>query len=589
MSGLIHNSVFRPLSATLTLGASPFTFQPTVVEVQRLSLRAGAEIGTAMVRYGGNYAENATPAIGQRASISVGGTMIFRGAVVDAPFEIAEDADHFELVLSCDKWLMQVATIGQALMGSQTGGGFLDVGSEVIFNKNGRPNKDPSALDFRFGDGAEFWSIKQMLELIFTYYIASTVAALPSPLTLPAEFDATPSHVNLVGQTALQAVDTLCELAACSWGLTPATAASVWTLVKPGAGTVKTVSLFRPRAGAGVSSATTLHATACRVEHSMVHSYDRCQAISGRMVVDTTYGTTGSSPLLVKHGNFKDKTFVARYGVDVTAYQAKGLGQNLSSGAKPKKWLSNLVTRMKEDGSAYLSASDIEADPKLRHAPAVNGPIVWFDFDAEIDNARLVTGGYRVDIENCLIDFEPIIQLATTEKGDIAAEVEDWSAVGIWVTAATVIERVEYVQKTIPNPWFPLAHYLVLRKEDLVPEKRLNVYLPDLADTGDRNAVALYANGSELEAYVDVGDQLTELAENALAASDELERRCELRFPCFPLFTLGDLLVIQGRSLGLSGNEVVTEIEYNVSEAYETIVRACNVVAGMKAIRDGNA
>jgi hypothetical protein len=581
----ITNAIFKPLQAVLTLEENPFEFAPLVVAVQRISLQAGAEIGTAVVEYPATYAQNATPAIGKRASIKIGETMVFRGAIAHAPFEIGPDRDEFQLILSCDKWLMARNVIGQAAIGS-TVGGFIDVGYDLVFNKDGRPNRDPAEIEFSLGTGAVYWTLQDMLTFVFDNYIDTDVAIIPGGLTLPEEFLIAPSHVNLVGQTALQAVDTICKIASVSWGLVPAEDASGLCIVKPGTGTARVARFYKPKAGAGVSGVNTLHANAGRVEHSMVRTRDYIQAVSGNVVCEQTYSNIGLTCLLDLVPGFKDPKYVARFAVDVTQYAANELGQSLTAGSKPKPWLGSLVTRIKADGSAYLLAAEIAADPELRAAKRVDAPIVWMSADGDPLRARLVTGGMRVDSEHCTIDFESEVELAKSvpvdsEKNKNTIKFIDWEAVGIWATVATITERVEYDQESEPSPYLPLAHYLVIRKDDLIPEKRFNSWLPDLATSSNRNAIEIQAETDE-ESYVDVESQLTEIASNALVGSNALETRLELKFPCFPLFQLGDWVTVEGRALGLSGNEVVIGIDYDVNESFETAIQCTNVISGVK-------
>lgn len=583
----INNSVFKPLQAVLTLEENPFSFVPLVVAVRRISLRAGADVGTAVVDYPATYASNPVAAIGKRASIKIGETMVFRGAIASAPLEVGVDRDEFQIILSCDKWIMKRNIIGQAAIGS-TVGGFNDVGYDVVFNKDGQPNKDPDAdvLDFCLGSSAAYWTAEDMLRFVFANYIDEDVAVISDDTTLPEEFLVTPSHVNLVGQTALQAIDTICQIAGVSWGLIPDDEASVFVVVKPQTGTAKTVRLFQPKFEAGVSSAGTQHATGGRVEKTMLSSHDYFQAISGCMVIESTFTNQGDSPLLTRAIGFVDKKFVARFKVDVTAYQANSLGQSLSAGAKPKPWLGSLVTRIKDDGSAYITAEEMDADPELRHAKRVDGPVVWLSQDSDIDNARLVTGGLRVDLENCTIDFEKKIQLARSvatdsSKPDDVVSIDSYGSIYLWVTAAVVTELVEYDEQSAPSSYLPLAHHQVIRKDDLVPEHRINSLLPDLATQTNRNAKELFAE--EEEAYVDVTDQLAAIASAALVASSILECRLELAFLTFPLFNIGDWVTVQGRDIGLTGKEVVVGIEYDVVENYQTTIQCTNVIAGVAA------
>jgi hypothetical protein len=83
------------------------------------------------------------------------------------------------------------------------------------------------------------------------------------------------------------------------------------------------------------------------------------------------------------------------------------------------------------------------------------------------------------------------------------------------------------------------------------------------------------------EEYVDVADQLDEMVDGAIAQTPDLESPLDLDFPFMPELNIGDLIDVKGRTFALSGNEVVTQISYDIHDAYDVKVRATNVLAGV--------
>jgi hypothetical protein len=60
-----------------------------------------------------------------------------------------------------------------------------------------------------------------------------------------------------------------------------------------------------------------------------------------------------------------------------------------------------------------------------------------------------------------------------------------------------------------------------------------------------------------------------------------VETPITVEFPLFPLAEIGDALVIEGRKLGATGDEVIISIRYGIHGEYRTDVEATNVTAAI--------
>jgi hypothetical protein len=576
--------VYKPPNAIADFDGITVNYFPSIVAVRRVELMAGAAIGTAVISYPSHYASDATPQMGKGVRIKVGGRVIFRGVIGDGPFEVGGNSDELQLILFDDKWLMSRKTIGEPGIGTMPVSvpgfyGFNDVCFDVIFNRDGKPNKDPATLDFLTDPTAVFWTLKDVMQFVFLYYIDPDDARL-NPALLSGGYDRKPSHLNLVGQTALQAVDTVAQLAGESWGLIPGSSYSAFVPVAPGSGTLRRVYFFRPKAFGRSDMSTTWHVNAGKSSLSIQECKDNYAARSGSILKEHTYTNKGSYPLLVRNTDFVDPTkeHVTQYEVDVEQYAVHMLGPALSAGSRPKKWNRELVTRLNADKDGYLTAANIAATPALRHNDRLAKPFLWVSEDGTEAAARLCTGGFRINTEHGTIEFKSKLDLWPDDgEKEETVLIEDWANVGIWLTIATLIGLPKTSQSTIASAYLPKHFTQLIIKSDLVPEQRGIVWLPKMG--GSNNEVDHVSLTTE--EYVDVADQLDEMVDGAIAQTPDLESPLDLDFPFMPELNIGDLIDVKGRTFALSGNEVVTQISYDIHDAYDVKVRATNVLAGV--------
>ncbi len=575
----MNNGVYKPLDADLILSdqiAQEFPVHSTIDKVEQF---AGAAIGSAVVRYPANHAEAITRDLGNVGRIKIGGTTIFRGRIGHGPIAISEGDDEVQIVLFDDKWVMQSRIIGQPGIGTQGSPagklGFKDVGFEVCFNEDGKPNKSPSSYDFNTGSTAVYWTVRDVMRFLFLYYVPTSIATISSAEIEHDAYDLEPTHLYLVGQNAVQAVDNTVKLIGETWTLVPGSSVSTFKSIRRGAGTLRTIRLFQPGRGAKVTAATDDHAQDAFVSLSIKDCKDVFYAVSAPIVQETTYSTANG--LLARNASYVDKEYQAQYRVDVTQYEDNALGKNLSAGSKPKPWRPDLVTRMNSTASDYLTAEAVAANPALLKNKRVEIPI-WVSSDGAAENARLITGGYRINCREGTVELKEVLQIAVAAGAAAETlEIANWSTVALWVTVATVLETSE--SATSSNAaYLDVPMYAVITKRDVVPERRYESILPDLGSTP--HAGEVFA-ADTAEKYVDVTDMLKDIADGAAAAAPEVESPITARMPFFPGWLVGDRVQIGGRDLGTSGDEVIVSVVYDVHHSYMTTIQATNIFAAI--------
>lgn len=579
MSLALAQGIYTPPTAQLTMVGTVFRHWPVTAQVLSIRKYAGAAIGTAEITFPAKYVQDVDLRMGKIAYLRIGGAMVFRGVVGDGPFDVDVGQDQVRLALFDDKWRMTARIVGQAGIGTQGtlgADGFKDVGFEVVFNRDGRPNKDPDELEFNTGSSAVYWTLGTIVQFLFSYYVRTDVARV-SAGDLSTAYNRVPNHFEAYGMDALQAITRAVEMSGESWGLIHGSSYSSFQPVRPNAGTARYVRLFPVKGGARAQDATVYHARRVTGGKTIKDSRDLFQAVSAPIVKEITYSNQGDDPLLTGKALFADPEYYVRYSVDVTKYAANFLGANLSSGSRPKPILQQLVTRLNDAGSAYLTAAEIASAPALASAQRIQKPLVWVCTEVGTTTARLCTGGMRLDCEAGTLDFKQTIQLmpdSGEEPEDVT--ITSWANAGVWLTCATVLESRQLSETTEHDEFLPESYCRLIQNPDLVPERRLNVRLPDLSGGPNATVIAAESEDNDEELYVDVTDRLDEVVAAAIAASPSVETPLDIEFGTIPDMEIGDHILLRGRNLGQSGKEVVVEIRYAFQDG---VPNACSIIA----------
>jgi len=279
---------------------------------------------------------------------------------------------------------------------------------------------------------------------------------------------------------------------------------------------------------------------------------------------------------LIDDGTSPIRGFARRYRVNVTAYKTHGLGSDRVAGAAAKPWLAKLVTRLGSD-KYYAPASDLIKTPVLEQAE--RAPIaVWLSLDGTIEKAKLLSGGYKINVDKGILDVEskPAVLSDTDRAKTKDISISSWGNVGIWLTVATVLEEFEIASSPENTVYLPEPVAEIIRRNDLVPERRQNSYLPKLTGTNS-HAIDTISETSE-EKYVDVTARINDTLSAIFDSSPEVECPISATLPFFPIWAIGDRVRIQGRNSGATGREVITKIQYGVYEQFETRIEATNIM-----------
>ncbi len=549
------------LSATVGFKASV----RSQAHIHDLTVSTGSTPGNCRVSFPSLYAEDASVEHGAEASVRVGNKVVFRGVVLGIETISTEGDDQVELYLADDKYRMARFVIGQPSVHTQGYGiGFRHVGLDLIFNKDGRPNQQDGSLDFDVGSTAVPWTYKSVLQFIASYYLDSDLTINIGSLN--ADWNEEVSSLDLTGQNAAQAINTLASLVGQNWGLHYTTSGSKVVAIPPGGyGTKRKATLFSPGSQARAAQAGEWGADENQVSVDVGEMRDVHYAMSAPELVEATYATGGDDPLLIHSASFSAPLFAHRLEVDVTKYAVQGLGQSLTVGSSAKPWASSLVRRLNAAGTDYLTDPDLpggELDPQLWYADAVDGQKV------------LIASGYDIDLQNGYVYLEESIEVFAADGQKQAVEGLSYGSLFFWLTIATRLETRVSAFAGEDNPYLAEPRASRVDYPDLLPTKVLSgTLLPDLSDLSVQLAQA------ETEYIYDPGADLTRHAQSALRLTKEPQVHMGLTLPYFPLCEIGNPLALS-RALGQLGAEYITRITYTMHDGYQTRLQARNVPGG---------
>ena len=599
MSQSIDGAYVGPRTNVIFAGQVIIGLTSSKATISSIDRYAGMTIGSATISFPSRYAIDIEADMGKEARIDIGGTTVFRGVVGDSQADIDGGHDQFEMIQFDDKWQLESAIIGEKGRGTQPPSppeplaevgdlGFAVVGFDITFNKHGLPNKKAGTgdanRDFDKTTAAIFWTLGDVMLFIFQYYVDSDIATLEFNDIDKPSYGRVPSHLNLFGQSALQAIDTVATLAGESWGLQPTASGSVFVVVANGAGTIKRIKGFKPKIFKTALQAGLDHYQKIRVGKSIRKSKDVIQVQSANIVKETVYTNIGDDPLLIEDAvagasTYVDKNFKKRFRVDVTKYEDNSLGRSYPDGSKPKRWLKDLVTRRKNT-TEYLTAADIAANEALIDATKIAVPL-WVSEDGTEANARLVIGGARIDLRNGTVELKEQLDvkpsIVTTLVGKDTIDIKG-KTIGVWLTVATVLEERQFAVTLETSNFLPRQFCQLIVKRDLVPQKRENTFLPDLT-SGNGNAIAKPA--ATEEDYVDITDKLEVARDNAQGANAQIETNLRADFELMPIYNIGDNIRLSGRDLDTPNDMVCTHVRYEPHPSGKTSIEVTNVNASI--------
>lgn len=533
--------IFRPPQVVIKLQGRSHKKAVAQGELLSYDKLPGEAIGTAIVQYTPETADDFDPEMGKLADIYVGGDKVFAGYVVDAPATVGSEQDVSQLVIADVKGLLRGRFVGaEEVSEREDGAGFDQVGFEIVFNREGFGDKDPDALKWSGGSTAVAWTCANILQWLFTHYVPAAIGTLAAAPT-GAGWLREPAYLTLSGMTVLAAIDTVAQLAGEGWDLHPVATATEYARIAAGVGTEKTVRLFQPGRGADASDAGVWHATGVEIRPSVQGAFDRFEAQSGAGVIETMFGTSAAyNASLVKQAATTDVKYVARYAIDVTKYALRKAGLALAAGSRPKPLMPWLVTRV-------TAAGAVSDPPYAAAAERFKGPIVWIVPDATVEGTKplQVEDGYKLDLDWSTIEFEPKIKVvgsADGEKDELT--IADWSKAGVYLTAAVRIEtrQVSFEEADVA---LPIEQVALVSRPDLAPEWRWKSAIPADEVAG----FLLLSNEADPELCVETRDKLLAAAESAAANAPAYQRNGELRFATVPAIFPGDRVLIRGRTL----------------------------------------
>lgn len=497
------------------------------------------------------------------------GVQVFAGVVVEADGAIARGTQDLQLNALDMRHELNAQVIGQYGLGAvATLGGWAGVGYDVVFNRDGVPNRS-AAIDpvtgvstFDLTEDAEWWTFDEILAFLFLWYVPTAVMKLDRSLLVGPYLEAAP-EIDVRNMRAGAAIDAVTKTMGGTWYPrytatryvpvivpTPSPApAPVETPLADLAPTYYPVHSQIPAPatrtlfvddGKALYPPTEYIVDQLRLRHSAADSYDRLEVVSAPVRVETTYASNGTAPLLTRVTTGSELTDgdACYFDVDVTQYTAHGVGLSLDAGSLPKKWDGNLVTRRNSAG--YLAGPLVsdEGDP-VRAVECIqlsrDGGTLW----------SRVKSGVRLDLEKmrvCVSRKGSVYGITKTENArayNIAAGAE--SSVHVKVTITTIVEYPLVAVTEATSLYLARSRTRRILRRDFVPMSRMASEVPDLAAVNP-NTFTTLAPGTALAKYRDPEAEMIAIRDRLFDARSELEVSVSANLPASPLVDIGDNL-----------------------------------------------
>lgn len=585
---------FQPKAVVISgLSAWPDDYNPA--ELIELDLPYGARWGYAVVRFPKAFASNSTPAAGDSCTIRISGTIILRGVVTELPQNINAGADGSFCYVADVRWWWSRRKIGQYGIGSEdeTAGGFPIVGYQVIFNPGGVANRSeeavsPNLYTFSSTSTAQKWLRKDVLHFLVAWYAPSLTIG-----TLSTAWDDPIENFIAYGKSTLDAISELCADTGVTWAIGYDESENVSFLeITENPATTVTAKLENPHAGKKVDDASELSIREYSAITRITDSADIVEVQSGKKLIEATLTNYEDEDACQMLTLFDPKMtgFCAALIPDVTKYETFHLGKNLPAGSRPKSFVRELVSRLKEDRTAYYpgwteEASETEGD----YAELLAGkgfPVhaelcVWAEDGENPTAMHLLKSGIRIIPEQALILVENTIEAHDGWWRDFYSFPED---LRLRITVVTEIEESLVIRSTDPATWHIADNYKLVEtivRTDIRPKYRYQTYLPTF-DVDDPNLYYAEAE-TDLEAYINASTLLARIGTPYLHAVRDAETDLTIRFLDIPTVAVGSKLAISPAVLGLTGNEIIAHIRYNCAESDYVEVRVTNNYARLIA------
>lgn len=575
-------------------------YTPIVVKLERYSVQPGAQPATLAFTLP-KTAVNGLSCCGNAIYVfrtdKTGSVQseIFAGTIVEDDGMFARGSQDFACLALDMRHELNSKIIGQYGIGLVTTyGGWPGIGFDVIFNRDGKPNRSasPSVLPVSTGlyafdttDAAQYWTFANILTFLFYWFVDADVMRLDQSLLLGPYAENAP-EIDLRNVPAGRAIDAVTRVMGGTWfpyydalyagPVAPANYAPTYFPLHAMLGPSNTRTLFVDD-GKNLYEPTDYACDGIGIRHRAADSYDRLEIMSAPARVEATYSDTGTSPLLTKvsSGSELPDSDICYYDVDVTKYLANGLGQNLDAGSRPKKWNGMLCTRL--DSSGYITGPLTEADEGT-DIPATECVQISLDSGSTWQRVR---SGVKLDLDKMRVH----VGRKCSAYGSIKAAppmtlpITEATPIRLKLTITTILEY-PIVSETDNASWYlsrPRTRRILRR--DFVPLYRINSEVPDLTSSNP-NTFTMLASGSTVTAYRDPTSDMEAFRDRIFAARNELEVDFNCTLPTAPEIQLGDAVTTWPLSLWTTTQPVrVMRLDFD-PDSIDIKIQATNNIDG---------
>lgn len=442
------------------------------------------------------------------------------------------------------------------------------------FNEEGRPNSHPTLDEYDRAPDAVFWSGASAIRRVRDKWMKrSTWTLTDAEIGAVAALDQEIKPLDPRGMRPLAVIAEILKRCGCRLAFRYATGVPVPVIFdQNGAGAFEVI--WKPQTYPPADPNDPLYNEVYEIGcgYDARGTFAVLDTRSGGRVVETSYSTTGATPLLAGAAS-SDKKFRWEYRVRPENYAllVNGLGTALAATARPWPIRPDLVTRAPATaGVAYHSAAEVTADPEIGKPVACSESLAiligttW----------KRIVGGAKLDLRSetgALIRLQSVIVIANLSPGSKAGyTVPTGAAPDVRITCATQIPDTAVLTRSTyaaaPAAYAEAVDGL-LNLEGIEPGYRLNSILPD-PTAANPNTWETHA-AAAIETYRSVTAVLTAASAGPYAQRGRDASLVDVMLPFWPgEIPLGALLTFTPVPLnaGITGREIIREYHWDLGE-----------------------
>jgi hypothetical protein len=376
--------------------------------------------------------------------IAINGTRIFAGTILKASYTETGASSDATLFAFDDRAFLLRRNIGDP-----DNADYGKVGYNVIFNRNGKPDRKAGQSEFsRYDSAATWWNIEEILSYIGNYYVKpfSAMSWPDSAWNAVPASNENPGELSLSGMSVADAIDSVVQLIGnTTWCVNYDSGALVPIRMD------NIATTFNIRYMTNDGDVDTWTASSISVAIDGTRGANRAVAVSGPQLTESEWNTEKDT--LIDHAAPPLPLYVKRFVPDPTVNDSE-LGGVLPTSSTGRPWNPELIM-------AYTGSTDRVEDRHviwIKH-PNLPNPKQW---------TRLISG-FEITYDPPQVLIESRVDTEDQTDFEITADAN----MELRITAVTLTDIHQHEESGVPKTFsYDFTEYL--EQQQLIPKYQSN-------------------------------------------------------------------------------------------------------------------